>query len=197
MSKLDLLEKTSIENNGILQLRDVVRLGISKTYALEWIKKNEYEQVASGIYLAPDAWEDGMYVLQMRYKEAVFSHETALYLLNMADREPLQYTVTLKHGYNPQKLNARGIKAYTIKAEWYDLGIIEVDTNLGHMVRTYNAERTLCDIFKSNSQVEIQDSRMAVREYVSWKEKNIPLLMEYAKLFKVDKKIRTYLEVLL
>lgn len=48
--------------------------------------------------MSPDAWEDGMYILQMRYKGAVFSHETALYLLEMADREPIQYTVTMKRG---------------------------------------------------------------------------------------------------
>ncbi|WP_425458221.1 hypothetical protein [Blautia producta] len=37
----------------------------------------------------------------------------------------------------------------------------------------------------------------ALKGYVRRKERNIPLLMEYAKEFKVDKILRTYLEVLL
>lgn len=94
MKKFELLEKISNENNGIIKMSDAIRAGISKTYFLEFVKKEDYEKMAGGIYLSPDSWEDGMYILQMRYKEAVFSHETALYLLDLADCEPLQYTVT-------------------------------------------------------------------------------------------------------
>ena len=68
MQKSELIEKILEENNGILRLEDALLAGISKTYALDFIKKSNYEQVARGIYLSPDAWEDGMYILQMRYR---------------------------------------------------------------------------------------------------------------------------------
>ena len=113
-AKSELIEKILEENNGILRLEDALLAGISKTYALDFIKKSNYEQVARGIYLSPDAWEDGMYILQMRYKGAVFSHETALYLLEMADREPIQYTVTMKRVYKPANLKRKGVKVYTV-----------------------------------------------------------------------------------
>lgn len=197
MQKLELLEKISNKNNGILRLEDAILAGVSKTYVLDFVKKMDYEQVARGIYLAPDAWEDGMYILQMRCKEAVFSHETALYLLDMADREPLQYTVTMKQGYNSTNLTKQGVKVYTVKKEWHNMGIVEIPSPMGHMLRTYNAERTLCDVFRGRSQVEIQDRQTAIREYVRQSKKDIPRLMEYAKMFKIEKKIKQYLEVLL
>lgn len=197
MRKIDLLEKISNENRGILKLKDAVNAGISKTFFFEFVKKMGYEQVARGIYLSPDAWEDSMYIIQMRYREAVFSHETALYLLDLADREPLQYTVTLKRGYNPENLIKQGIKVYTVKEEWYAIGIVEIESPMGHTLKVYDAERTLCDIFKGRSQVEIQDRQIAIREYVRKSGKDIPRLMEYAKIFKTDKLIKTYLEVLL
>lgn len=197
MQKSGLLKKITNENNGILLLEDALLAGVSKTYVLEFVKKHDYEQVARGIYLSPDAWEDSMYILQMRYKEAVFSHETALYLLDMADREPLQYTITMKQGYNSANLIKQGIKVYTVKKEWHDMGIIEAQTPMGHMVRVYNPERTLCDVFRGRSQVEMQDRQTAIREYVGRRKKDIPLLMEYAKMFKIEKTIRQYLEVLL
>ena len=31
-------------------------------------------------------------------------------------REPLTYTVTVKHGYNPSRLKTSGIDVYTVKA---------------------------------------------------------------------------------
>ena len=138
-----------------------------------------------------------MYILQSRYQQAVFSHETALYLLGLADREPLQYTVTVKSGYNPSGLTEEGVKAYTVKKERYPIGITEIETPMGHMVRSYNAERSICDILRSRSQVEVQDRQAALKEYARSRKKNIPLLMEYAKEFKVDKILKIYLEVLL
>ncbi len=197
MKKSELIEKIVNENNGIFRLEDAIHAGISKTYVLDFIKKNNYEQVARGIYLSPDAWEDGMYILQMRYKGAVFSHETALYLLEMANREPMQYTVTMKWGYNPTNLTKQGVKVYTVKKEWYYLGVTQARTPMGHTVRVYDAERTLCDVFRGNNQIEIQDKQTAIREYVARRKKDIPRLMEYAKIFKIEKMIKQYLEVLL
>ncbi len=197
MQKSELLEKISNENNGTLRLEDALRAGISKTYVLDYVKRNDYEQAARGIYLSPDAWEDGMYILQMRYKEAVFSHETALYFLEMADREPMQYTITMKRGYNPSNLTKQGVKVYTVKKEWYNLGLAQARTPMGHTVRVYDAERTLCDVFRGNSQVEVQDKQTAIREYVAGRKKDIPRLMEYAKIFKIEKTMKQYLGVLL
>lgn len=197
MQKSELLEKISNENNGILRLEAALQAGISKTYVLDYVKKNNYEQAARGIYLSPDAWEDGMYILQTRYKETVFSHETALYLLEMADREPVQYTVTVKRGYNPANLTKQGVKVYTVKKEWLNLGVTKARTPMGHLVRVYDAERTLCDVFRGNSQVEMQDRQTAIREYVVRRKKDIPRLLEYAKILKIEKTLKQYLEVLL
>ncbi len=197
MQKSKLLEEITAENYGILRLEDAVSSGISKTYALEFVRKMGYEQAARGIYLAPDAWADGMYILQARYKEAIFSHETALYLLDMADREPLQYTVTMKRGYNSTNLTRHRVKVYTVKKEWHNLGVVEVQSPMGHTLRSYCAERTICDIFRGCSQVEIQDRQTAIKEYVRRSGKDIPRLLEYAKIFKVEKTVKQYLEVLL
>ena len=131
-AKIRLIEKILEENNGILRLEDALLAGISKTYALDFIKKSNYEQVARGdLFVSPTHGEDGMYILQMRYKGAVFSHETALYLLEMADREPIQYTVTMKRGYNPANLTRQGVKVYTVKKEWYSLGMTQARTPMG------------------------------------------------------------------
>ena len=49
MQKSELIEKILEENNGILRLEDALLAGISKTYALDFIKKSNYEQGARGI----------------------------------------------------------------------------------------------------------------------------------------------------
>lgn len=166
---------------------------------IQALSKNIRYMFASGMYTVPvpDAWEDGMYILQSRCPQAVFSHEAALYLLDLAEREPLKYTVTLKAGYKTTNLTNQGVKVYTVKKEEYPIGITEAQTPMGHTVRTYNAERTICDILQRCSKVEIQDRQAALKGNVRRRDRNIPLLMEYAEEFKVDIILRTYLEVLL
>jgi len=147
--------------------------------------------------MSQDAWEDGMFVIQVRYPKAVFSHETALYLLNLANREPTPFSVTLKTGTNTMGLSKQGIRVYKVKEELFGEGIININSPSGHMVRTYNTERTICDLFRSRRNIEIQDLQAAVKDYIRLKEKNIPLLMRYAKAFSVEKIVRQYLEVFL
>jgi len=197
VKKFETLDLLVQENNGYITTSEAIKAGVSKPYFGEYVNKRELYRVAHGLYMSQDAWDDGMYVVQVRYPNAVFSHETALYLLNLAEREPLQYAVTLKAGTNAMGLTRTGTKVYKVKAELFEEGLCESRTPAGHNVRTYNVERTICDLIRSRSNIEAQDLQSAIKEYVRSKEKNIPMLMRYAGLFSVEKIVRQYLEVLL
>jgi len=197
MSKFEILDSIYKKNNGFIRTADVVANGISKTYFREYVREREFERVAHGIYMSKDTWDDEMYVIQTRYPSAVFSHETASYLLNFAEREPIQLAVTLKAGANTTGLAKGGVKVYKVKAELFEEGIVAAQTPTGQAVRCYNAERTLCDLVRSRKKIEIQELQSAVKAYMNSNEKNIPLLLRYAKSFHVEKIIRGYLEVLL
>ena len=197
MGKFETLDKLVQDNNGFIKTSDAVRAGVSKAYFGTYVSDRRLERAAHGLYMSPDAWDDGMYVIQVRYPDAVFSHETALYLLGLAEREPTQYAVTLRAGTNASGLTANGVKVYKIKNELFEEGIIGTRSPAGHTLRTYNAERTVCDLLRSRRNIEAQELHAAIKGYVQLKDKNIPLLMRYAKSFAVDKIIRQYLEVLL
>ena len=79
----------------------------------------------------------------------------------------------------------------------YEMGVIEVITPGGNAVRAYSVERTLCDILRPHSHVDIQVVTEAFKRYATRTDKNIPVLTKYAKILKVEKKLRAYLEVLL
>lgn len=77
------------------------------------------------------------------------------------------------------------------------MGVCKVTTPGGNAVCSYNAKRTLCDILKTRNQVDISLVTDAFKRYAALKEKNIPMLSEYARELKVEQKLRSYLEVLL
>ncbi|MFV0363700.1 MAG: abortive phage infection protein [Suipraeoptans sp.] len=197
LSKKKILDEMINQNGGVLLTKEVVHAGISKTYFMEYAKEKNLERVSMGIYLSSDAWLDSFYLLQLRYPEVIFSHETALYLLGMSEREPLQFAVTVKAGYHSKSMNEQNIKVYRIKKELLELGLTKVESPAGHVLRAYNPERTVCDLLRSRSQVEIQDLQSALKEYVRSKDRNLPELTRYAMELHVEKLLRQYLEVLL
>ena len=171
--------------------------GITKPVFYNYVHSKELERVAHGIYLSKDAWVDSMYLLHLRFSHAVFSHETALFFHDLTDREPLQYTVTVKTGYNPTNLKEEGVQVFTIKVELHEVGLTTLQTPFGHDVPVYDMERTICDLLRSRSRIEKQAIRDALRIYASRRNKNLRTLMRYAELFRVEKILRPYLEVLL
>jgi predicted transcriptional regulator of viral defense system len=192
--RLDLLFE---QNNGILKTAQVLESGISKPVFYAYVKLRGVEQAAHGVYVSPEAWTDAMYLLHLRCAQAVFSHESALFFHDLTDREPSPYSITVKTGYNPACLQADGIKVYTIKKELHDVGITTMNTPFGNPVFVYDMERTVCDLVRSRSGIEVQTFSDALRRYAKRKDKDLRKLMRYAQMFHVEKLLRQYLEVLL
>ncbi len=197
MTLLEKLEATLQKQNGLIRTADALAMGISKQYFYDFVQKYQLEKIAQGVYASQNAWIDPMYLLAMKSEQIIYSHDTALFLHNLTDREPLQYTVTVKTGYNPSKIKALGAKVYTIKSELHNLGVMDITTPFGNSVKVYDKERTICDILRSRNSIETQTFQDGIKGYITLKDKNLRLLMQYAKLLKVERILRQYLEVLL
>ena len=197
MNQYKQLDHLLESQNGLLRTEQAMSAGITKPVFYNYVHSKELERVAHGIYLSKDAWVDSMYLLHLRFSHAVFSHETALFFHDLTDREPLQYTVTVKTGYNPTNLKEEGVQVFTIKVELHEVGLTTLQTPFGHDVPVYDMERTICDLLRSRSRIEKQAIRDALRIYASRRNKNIRTLMRYAELYRVEKILRPYLEVLL
>lgn len=186
-----------VDDSGILLTKNAIEAGISKHALYNFIRDNGFEKAAHGVYVSPETWEDENYILSLRCPQGVLSHDEALYYHGLTDREPLQKTITIYTGYGTSRMVADGIKVFTVKKELLDIGKEIVKTSYGHDIPLYNRERTICDLIRSRNRFEIQDFQTALKTYIMGKNKNLNRLMEYAKLFHVDKKIREYMEMLL
>lgn len=186
-----------VDDSGILLTKNAIEAGISKHALYNFIRDNGFEKAAHGVYASPETWKDENYILSLRCPQGVLSHDEALYYHGLTDREPLQKTITIYTGYGTSRMVADGIKVFTVKKELLDIGKEIVKTSYGHDIPLYNRERTICDLIRSRNRFEIQDFQTALKTYIMGKNKNLNRLIEYAKLFHVDKKIREYMEVLL
>lgn len=185
------------EHNGIILTKHVTEAGIPRTYISELVKNGTLERLERGIYITKDSYDDEMYRLQAKYASAIFSHDSALFLHDLTDRDPLQHSVTVPAGYNSGNIQAIGVKVFSIKKELYDLGLTTGRTMFDREIKCYNMERTICDIIRSRNQMDIAIVTDAIKRYSKRKDKNLPQLMRYAERFGVTKLLRNYMEVLL
>jgi len=63
-------------------------------------------------------------------------------------------------------------------------------------VKFYNQEKTIVDCFKFRNKVGEDIALEALQDYMKHLQPNVSLIMEYAKIARVEKLIRPYLEAL-
>ena len=194
---IEIIRNILKDQNGILLTSDLIKYGIPRTYLSILEKNSEIQRISRGVYSAANYIVDEMVSIQARYKGAIFSHETALYLLELTDRTPLFYSVTVPAVYNATPLKASGAKVYFVNRGLYLLGSITMKSPHGNDIKTFNLERTICDVLRSRNQIDVQFVNEALKKYVIHKDRNIDQLYNYAKQFRIQKIVRETIEVLL
>lgn len=194
LSKLQLILS---ENGGMVSTAQANEVGISNERLRLLVKAGELERVAFGVYISPDEFVDKMFVAQLRRPKIIYSHETALFLHDLTDRDPINYTVTVPTGYNTTRLREERFSVFTIKRPLHEVGVTRLPTMFGNDVAVYDLERTICDCLRSRNQMDIAIVSDAVKRYAKRKDKNLHTLMQLADVFSVTKLLRSYMEVLL
>ncbi|WP_448860748.1 type IV toxin-antitoxin system AbiEi family antitoxin domain-containing protein [Clostridium sp.] len=197
MNKYDQMRRLLQENNGYLFTAQVEKAGVSRTYLAKFVRENQLEKVAKGIYISQDTWEDELYILQIRYPKIIYSGETALYLHGMIDREYTDICITVPPRFNQTRLRNRGVLVHQEKLAVYQLGMVEVETNYGNVVKTYDKERCICDMVKNRGNMEVQQFQTALKTFMRDKAKNMSKLMQYGEQLKIRDEIMKYVEVML
>lgn len=180
-------------NRGFLVTDEVTKADIPRVYISEMVKRGEIVKVERGIYLKKGIEDDELYRGQLKYKGIVYSHETALILNGVIDKKiDSTIMVTVKTGINPTRIKERGLKVFTIKEQFLDLGLITLKTPQGNEVRTYNIERSICDMVRSRNQVTDRLFARALKTYFKSDFYDDDKLMEMAKPLHVAKIIESY-----
>ncbi|MFA5546719.1 MAG: type IV toxin-antitoxin system AbiEi family antitoxin domain-containing protein [Sphaerochaetaceae bacterium] len=197
MNYLEKLEKLIQKQHGTVLSADLDIYEIPRTYLQMMVAEGKLERVDRGVYVSIDAIEDEMYAMQTRYPKLIYSHETALYLHGLSDRTPFEYSASVPSGYKVVGSVADRFKIYYIKKELHELGVETVRSSHGNPIRTYDVERTVCDLIRSRSRIDVQILNDALKRFVKLKSADHSILLEYARKLKVEAVLKNYLEVLI
>ena len=185
------------DNGGIIRAGDAVEKGFSYEYLRRALRRGEITQWDRGFYTLPDFLDDDMFLLQARYSRGIYSHTTALYLHELSDRTPLIYDMTFPARYNAHRIEKQLVRSRFDSPKFYGKYRETVKNLFEREITVYSAERTLCDILRSNAKVDSSLVSDAYKRWATRPEKNILAITECARLLGVADKVRSYLEVLL
>ena len=183
-------------NNEIITPVQLEEKGISRVYLSNMEKEGIIERIERGIYVTKDFKYDEYYLFQLKYPKAIFSYNTALYFYQMTERTPIKMDVTVYREYNPHRFKDF-VNVYKVSKELYDLGVIEKKSPQGMKVKTYNLERTVCDIIKDKDSIDIEIRNKAIKKAIKSKEFNASKMFEYAKKMNIYDKVKNYMEAII
>lgn len=187
--------KETMGERAYISTKELLVMGMSKSSISRLVSEGKLIRVSRGLYSIDDDFIDEMYVLHNRYKTAIFSHESALYLHGLTDRNPDIQVMTVGRNYK-----ATPLKEYRVRFKYVDKAVLALGmeyklSDMGNEIPVYDIERTICDIIKSDTKMDSYVVNTAIRQYV--RKGKLSKLMIYASKMGIEKKVRKKLEVLI
>ena len=190
------IQKIFKNNGGFITRADIDAADIPSWFLSDFVKRNNLIKVAPGFYASNDFLVDDLFVLQKRFSKYIFSGISALYLHGLTDKIPIEIEVTAPQNYNPSRKIISNLSIHKISSDdRYCLGIEEVKTMFGNIVKVYDAERTICDVIKYRDRYDSETFVKAVKSYIK-KTNNQIKLFRYARELGIEKKVYEVMEVL-
>ena len=187
------------KEKGFIRTRDILAAKIHNTYLKELLKAGKLEQVKRGLYRLTDvsvSAHDSLIQAAMSVPHGVVGMLSALAYYNLTTVTPWEVSVVIEKGKKAFLPSYPPIKIYHFTSPIFSAGITNVNVD-GHSLRIYNKEKTICDCIRYRNQLGMDVVRESLRIYLKNSTRDLDMLVKYAKLCKVEKILKNYLEVLL
>lgn len=184
---------------GVLRTSEAIRLGIHPRTLYAMRDAGMLERLSRGLYRLADLPPLGnpdWVVVAMRVPSGVICLISALAWHELTTQIPHEVYLALPRGAEPPRLDHPPIRVFWFTGKAFSEGIEthEVD---GVSVRIYGVEKTLADCFKYRNKIGLDTAVEALKRYVSSRRVQVDKLMAYARICRVEKVMRPYLEALL
>lgn len=187
------------KKNNVITTKEFKDAKIGFYYINKLIEDNYISRIGNGLYGKTDSFEDEYFIIQNRYKNAIFSYNTALFFLNKTEVIPNIIDITIPNDYNVSSINTKQIRVHYASRENIKLGVIKLKSPFGNTITAYNLERTICDIVKNENKcgLDIEQRNKVIKKAFSNNEIDGTTIMKYAKKLKCVKKIKAMMEVMI
>ena len=189
------IKKLFTEHNGYITTK---QMPDNATYmAIQRLtSKGVVERVRRGVYYYNEDDYHMMIDIDKVVPGGVLCLYSAWFYYDLSVQIPQSYCVAIEKSRKLKLPSYPPISLYYWKKEYQELGITRQNIH-GYDVPIYNIEKCVCDAVKFRNKVGIDVCGEVVREYLKRKDRNLIRLMKYAEAMRIEKTIRTYMEVAL
>ena len=155
------------------------------------------EKIKRGYYHWAETYgEQEVKIINRLFPDAVLCMETALFYYQYSDRNPAEWNITIDKNVSRSRtsIDYPFVKAYRVEPDLVPLGETKGSINFID-VRIYDRDRTICDVLRNMNKMDKEIFNKAIQGYVKDPKKNIPNLMEYAKVLRVQKRVKDLIGV--
>jgi len=188
------------QHRGLLRTSEAIRLGVHprSLYALR--DSGEVLSIGRGLYRlarAPLLTNPDWVTVELLVPRSVICLISALAQHELTTQIPHYVDIALPSHAQIPKVNGVPVRVF-----WYPEGAFGAGIETIHVdrvpVRIYSPEKTIADCFKYRNKIGIDVAVEALRRYRE-KVRRLPVnkLLEYARIDRVEKVMRPYLEALL
>jgi len=184
------------QHGGQLRMSEALQYGISRYTLYKMRDEGLLEQVSRGIYRLidlPPISNPDLVTVSLRFPKAVICLISALSYHGMTTQIPHEVSVAVSRDTRMPSLDYPPVHAYKFSIEAFESGIEKHQID-GALVQIYSAEKTLADCFKYRNKLGMDVVLEALKLYRNQKKFNMHKLLMYARVCRVDKVMKTYLE---
>jgi len=184
------------KEGGTLRTSEALAAGIHPRTLYAMRDAGELDQLARGVFrLAslPALSEPDLATVAKRVPQGVVCLISALAFHELTTQVPHVVHLALSRSARRPVLEYPPLRIYRFSAEAFTAGI-ETHSLDGVTVRIYNPEKTLADCFKYRNTVGLDVALEALRAYCRRRRPKLPLVLEFARICRVERILRPYLE---
>jgi predicted transcriptional regulator of viral defense system len=178
--------------------RDVESIGVPREYLLRLHRAGQLERVGRGLYRLPNSpvteYHNFAQVAR-RVAQGVICLLSALVFHNIGTQNPFEVWIAVPRGTRHPKLDAPPLRVTTLSGTAYEQGIEEHAIE-GVTVRIYSVAKTVVDCFRFRNKIGLDVAMEALRESIRSKKTTIHEINRFAKLARLGRVMRPYLEAL-
>ena len=181
---------------GQLRMSEAIRQGITRYMLYSLRDRGIIELVSRGVYRLvemPPISNPDLVTVSLRFPGAVICLVSALAYHEITTQIPHNVSVAVQRDSRMPSLDYPPIRAHRFSKEAYGAGIEEhlIDNVT---VKIYNPEKTLADCFKYRNKIGMDVVLEALKLYKTRRKSNFGEILKYARICRVDKVMRPYLE---
>jgi predicted transcriptional regulator of viral defense system len=197
--KKEQIQTLAAKNGGVMKTSELREFGILSRSIKKMMDSGMIERIKHGHYIWSEEtanFSDIGVALKLIPKGVVCLF-TAIEHYELSTVNPASICIALPRDINiPILPQAPQIKIYRMTGKHFELGISDAELN-GIMIRIFDMEKTVCDCFKYDKEVEKAVALEVLKNYIARGNCNIQKLLEYAKIMGKKKTILPYVEAML